>query len=121
MVVHRGSPGRGNILRPWPGPPLPSQRHRYVPSVRNGWLPRVSGALLLSGALAGCPSVVPGTASPAAHSASASSGATALEAAMLQPGDLPADWRAVGQPARDTGMMTTFRTCLGTQVDPGAR
>ena len=40
---------------------------------------------------------------------------------MLQPGDLPADWRAVGPPARDTGMMTTFRTCLGTQVDPGAR
>jgi hypothetical protein len=40
---------------------------------------------------------------------------------MLQPRDLPADWRAVGPPARDTGMMTTFKTCLGTRVDPGER
>jgi hypothetical protein len=81
----------------------------------------MSGLLLLIGVLAGCSSVVTGTASPGAPPAPASPDSTALEAAMLQAGDLPAGWTAVGPPARDTGMMVTFRTCLGARVDPAER
>ena len=71
--------------------------------MRFGRLTGIPGLLVLTAVLTGCTSVVTGTASPA----------SALQTALLRLHDLPAGWTEGQEPPRDSGMMTTYRACLG--------